>query len=157
MVMRWWIGVSEVGERVGIVFRVEDVEEEAIKKNNNKHAYKWLWYHVKIIIIWYNLQNPIQSNLGLIIYRVVQLYEIQIQEVQNINNSTLSYLIICQSNSVTIQIKCWNIYLQLPHRSDLNLNFMQLHYSYTAALCSSYYEGKTHLHGTTILAGKSYP
>ncbi|KAL4632646.1 hypothetical protein ACB092_04G066400 [Castanea dentata] len=30
---------------------------------------------------------------------------------------------------------------------------MQLHYSYTAALCSSYYAGKTQLHGTTILAG----
>ena len=36
------MGVSEVGEGVGIVFRVEDVEEEAMKEKKLNVSYKWL-------------------------------------------------------------------------------------------------------------------
>nr|POE98178.1 hypothetical protein CFP56_73378 [Quercus suber] len=43
-------------------------------------------------------------------------------------------------------------------RHDIHISlFSELRYSYTAALCNSYCAGKTQLHGTTILASKSYP
>ena len=45
------MGVSEVGEGVGIVFRVKDVEEEAMKKKKIKRELQMALIPCRIIII----------------------------------------------------------------------------------------------------------